>query len=213
MWHMNYQDVIALGSLFTSGKRCVDRVVSLAGPSVKNPRLLRVRMGACTSEVVEGEIESGDVRVISGSVLGGFRAAGWSAYLGRYSLQITVIPEGEPRQLLHWVNPTLNQFSVMNVFFNSFSRAKGKLFPMSSTQNGSPRAMVPIGNFEEVMPLDVLPTQLLRALLVRDTETAKSLGCMELDEEDLALCTFVCHGKYEYGPALRACLEMIERDG
>lgn len=170
-------------------------------------------MGAHTSEIVQNEIESGDVRVISGSVLGGFRAAGWSAYLGRYSLQVSVIPEGEPRQLLHWVNPTLNKFSVMNVFFNSFNRAKDQLFPMSSTQNGSPRAMVPIGNFEEVMPLDILPTQLLRALLVRDTESAKSLGCMELDEEDLALCTFVCHGKYEYGPALRACLEMIERDG
>jgi len=213
MWHINYQDVIALGNLFTSGKRCVDRVISLAGPKVKNPRLVRARMGACTSELVEGEIESGDVRVISGSVLGGFRAAGWSAYLGRYSLQVSVIAEGEPRQFLHWVNPTLNQFSMMNVFLNSISRAKDQLFPMSSTQNGSPRAMVPIGNFEDVVPLDILPTQLLRALLVRDTEAAKELGCMELDEEDLALCTFVCHGKYEYGPALRACLEMIERDG
>jgi len=84
---------------------------------------------------------------------------------------------------------------------------------MSSSQNGSPRAIVPIGNLEEIMPLDVLPTQLARALLVRDTESAKDLGCMELDEEDLALMTFVCHGKYEYGPALRASLELIERDG
>ncbi len=212
MWHMNYQDVMALGSLFTTGRRCVDRVISLAGPMVRNPRLLRVRMGACTSELVAGELQPGDVRVISGSVLGGFRAAGWSAYLGRYSVQVSVIAEGEPRQLLHWVNPTLNKFSVMNVFVNALSGAK-QLFPMSSTQNGSPRAMVPIGNFEHVMPLDILPTQLLRALLVRDTEAAKQLGCMELDEEDLALCTFVCHGKYEYGPALRACLELIERDG
>ena len=73
--------------------------------------------------------------------------------------------------------------------------------------------MVPLGNYEAVMPLDILPTQLLRALLIRDTETAQKLGCLELDEEDLALCTFVCHSKYEYGPALRACLEMIERDG
>ncbi|PID46220.1 MAG: NADH:ubiquinone reductase (Na(+)-transporting) subunit A [Proteobacteria bacterium] len=213
MWHINYQDVIALGSLFTTGQCCVDRVISLAGPSVKNPRLLRVRAGACISEIVSNELEPGEVRAISGSVLGGYRAADWSDYLGRYSLQVSVIPEGETRKFLHWVNPTLDQFSVMNVFFNSLNRAKDKLFPMSSTQNGSPRAMVPIGNFEQVMPLDILPTQLLRALLVRDTETAKQLGCMELDEEDLALCTFVCHGKYEYGPALRACLEMIERDG
>ncbi|RVU81730.1 Na(+)-translocating NADH-quinone reductase subunit A [Leucothrix sargassi] len=213
MWHISYQDVIALGSLFTSGKPSLERVISLAGPKVKNPRLLRTRAGACTSEIIAGELEPGDARVISGSVLGGFRAAGWSEYLGCYTQQISVIAEGEERQLLHWVNPTLNKFSVMNVFFNALSRGKDQLFPMSSSQNGSPRAMVPIGNFEEVMPLDILPTQLLRALLVRDTETAKSLGCFELDEEDLALCTFVCHGKYEYGPALRACLEMIERDG
>jgi Na+-transporting NADH:ubiquinone oxidoreductase subunit A len=131
--------------------------------------------------------------------------------MGRFGLQVSVVPEGQPRQFLHWVNPFLKQFSVMNVFFKT--SGKNTKYPFSSTQNGSPRAMVPLGNYEEVMPLDILPTQLLRALLVRDTETAQKLGCLELDEEDLALCTFVCHSKYEYGPALRACLEIIEREG
>jgi len=213
MWHMGYQDVIALGSGFAEGKRCIDRVISLAGPMVKNPRLLRTRMGANTDELVSGELESGDVRIIAGSVLNGNRAEGWSAYLGRYASQISVIAEGEARKLFHWVNPRLDEFSIMNVFFNKLNGAKQKLFPMTSTQNGSPRAIVPIGNLEAIMPLDILATQLARAILVRDTEAAKSLGCMELDEEDLALMTFVCHGKYEYGPALRACLELIERDG
>jgi len=213
MWHIGYQDVIALGSLFTTGKHSTERVIALGGPMVKNPRLLRVRAGASISQSIRDEVNPGSVRVIGGSVLGGLKANEWSDYLGRYATQVSVIAEGEERQLLHWVNPSLNRFSVMNVFFNAFSRSSKKQFPMSSSQNGSPRAMVPIGNYEEVMPLDILPTQLLRALLVRDTETAKKLGCMELDEEDLALCTFVCHGKYEYGPALRACLEMIERDG
>ena len=168
-------------------------------------------MGASTNEIVAGQLIPGDARVIAGSVLDGFRAAGSSAYMGRFTLQISIVPEGEPRQFLHWVNPFLKQFSVLNVFTNSFQ--KNKKFAFSSTQNGSPRAMVPLGTYEDVMPLDILPTQLLRALLVRDTETAKKLGCLELDEDDLALCTFVCHSKYEYGPALRACLEIIEREG
>ncbi len=211
VWHINYQDVIAFGRLFTTEKRHLDRIISLAGPMVKEPRLIRSRMGACTNEVVVDNILPESCRVISGSVLDGFRAAGWSAYLGRFSLQLSVVAEGQPREFLHWLNPFLSQFSVLRVFANSISTKKR--FPMSSTQHGSPRAMVPLGTYEYVMPLDILPTQLLRALLVRDTETAKKLGCLELDEEDLALCTFVCHSKYEYGPALRACLETIERDG
>lgn len=211
VWHLHYQDVIAIGKMFTTGRRYVDRIISLAGPMVKEPRLIHSRMGASTNEIVADQLESGDARVISGSILGGFRAAGSSAYMGRFTLQVSVVPEGQPRQFLHWVNPFLKQFSVLNVFTNSFKRTEPKTF--SSSQNGSPRAMVPLGTYEDVMPLDILPTQLLRALLVRDTETAKKLGCLELDEDDLALCTFVCHSKYEYGPALRACLEIIEREG
>lgn len=216
VWHLHYQDVMSIGKSFITGKRCIDRIVSLAGPKVKEPRLIHSRMGASTNEIVAGQLIPGDARVIAGSVLGGFRAAGSSAYMGRFTLQISIVPEGQPRQLLHWVNPFLKQFSVMNVFAHSFkSKAfkKDQKFEFSSSQNGSPRAMVPLGTYEDVMPLDILPTQLLRALLVRDTETAKKLGCLELDEDDLALCTFVCHSKYEYGPALRACLEIIEREG
>ncbi|CAA6816879.1 MAG: Na(+)-translocating NADH-quinone reductase subunit A (EC [uncultured Thiotrichaceae bacterium] len=212
VWYLHYQDVIAIGKSFTTGRRYVDRYISLAGPQVKEPRIIHSRMGASTNEMVAGQLHTGDARVISGSILGGFRAAGSSAFMGRYTLQISVVPEGQPRQLLHWVNPFLKQFSFLNVFTNALSKNK-QSFKLSSSQNGSPRAMVPLGAYEDVMPLDILPTQLLRALLVRDTETAKKLGCLELDEDDLALCTFVCHSKYEYGPALRACLEIIERDG
>ncbi len=211
VWHLHYQDVIAIGKLLTTGRRYVKRIVALAGPKVKEPRLIAARMGASTNELVAGQLEKGDARVISGSVLSGLHAVGNRAFMGRFSLQVSVVPEGQPRQFLHWVNPFLKQFSVMNVFLNSFK--KKQKFSFSSTQHGSPRAMVPLGSYEDVMPLDILPTQLLRALLVRDTETAQKLGCLELDEEDLALCTFVCHSKYEYGPALRACLEIIEREG
>lgn len=212
VWYTHYQDVIAIGKSFINGQRYIDRYISLAGPSVKEPRIVRSRMGASTNELVAGQLTPGDARVISGSIFGGYRAAGSGAYMGRYTLQVGVIPEGQPRQFLHWINPFLKQFSVLNVFTNALNKNK-QAFRFNSSQNGSPRAMVPLGTYEDVMPLDILPTQLLRALLVRDTETAKKLGCLELDEDDLALCTFVCHSKYEYGPALRACLEIIEREG
>lgn len=208
VWHIGYQDVIAIGKLFTTGKLYVERVISLAGPTVLQPRLLRTRVGASTDDIVDGQLNGEYCRVIAGSLLAGFRAAGWSAFLGRYTVQVAVVAEGQPRTFLHWLNPWLQQFSVLNVFLRPAMRKQ--VFAMTTTQHGSHRAMVPIGNYEEVMPLDILATPLLRSLLVRDTVMAQQLGALELDEDDLALCTFVCHSKYEYGPALRECLRMLE---
>jgi Na+-transporting NADH:ubiquinone oxidoreductase subunit A len=110
-----------------------------------------------------------------------------------------------------WMSPGTNKFSVLNIYLSKL--AKGKLFNFTTTTNGSERAMVPVGAYEKVMPLDILPTQLLRSLIVGDTEVAQQLGALELDEEDLALCTFVCPGKYEYGPILRENLTRIEIEG
>ncbi len=213
VWQINYQDVIAVGKLFTSGRLWMERVVALGGPSVHKPRLLRTRLGAHTDELVADQVASdSDVRIVSGSIFSGRRAAGWASYLGRYHTQISVLPEGHPRELFGWINPTLPKFSLLNVFLSSYKRDQTD-YQFTSSQEGSPRAMVPIGNYEEVMPLDILPTQLLRYLLVGDTDTAQKLGCLELDEEDLALCSFVCVGKYDYGPVLRSNLTRIEREG
>lgn len=211
VWHLGYQDVMAIGSLFTSGRLNMERVVALGGPSVKNPRLLRTRAGANTEELLAGQIKEMESRAISGSVLSGRRAAGWATYLGRYNTQLTVLPEGRERELFGWIMPGHDKFSKTNVFISSLIKPKNYKF--TTTQNGSPRAMVPIGTYEEIMPLDILPTQLLRALVVQDTDMAQVLGCLELDEEDLALCSYVCVGKYYYGPHLRANLEQIEKEG
>lgn len=212
VWHLNYQDVIAIGKLFTTGKLWVERVISLAGPLVDKPRLIRTRLGANTEDLVRDEIQKVQLRVISGSVLNGHTANNWAAFLGRFHNQISVIAEGNTRKVLGWLRPGGNDnYSALNVFF---TRIFGKKqLPLTTSQNGSPRAMVPVGVFEYVMPLDILPTQLLRALLVRDTDSAQALGCLELDEEDLALCSYVCSGKYDYGPALRANLTQIEKEG
>jgi Na+-transporting NADH:ubiquinone oxidoreductase subunit A len=212
VWHVGYQDVIAIGKLFTSGELWTERIISLAGPVVEQPRLLRTRLGANTEDLVRGELSGEECRVLSGSVLNGRRAAGWACFLGRYHNQLSVLREGRERELFGWLSPGINKFSVANVFLSSLRRG-AKLFNFTTSQNGSPRAMVPIGSYERVVPLDVLPTQLLRALLVHDTDSAQVLGCLELDEEDLALCSFVCPSKYDFGPALRANLERIEREG
>ncbi len=211
VWTINYQDVIAVGKLFTTGQLWMERVVSLAGPVVEKPRLVRTRVGASLDELTAGELQPGYTRVVSGSLLGGRTAHGAFAYLGRYHLQVSCLREGNDREMLHYLRAGVNKHSVLNIFVSKLMGAKK--FAFSTTTNGSPRAMVPVGNYEEVMPLDILPTQLLRSLIVGDTEVAQKLGCLELDEEDLALCTYVCAGKYEYGPILRDNLTRIEKEG
>jgi Na+-transporting NADH:ubiquinone oxidoreductase subunit A len=212
VWHVGYQDVIAVGKLFKSGELWVERIVSLAGPVVSRPRLLRTRLGANSEDLVRDELPRVECRVVSGSVLHGRRAAGWACFLGRYHHQLSVLREGRERELFGWIAPGIDKYSAANVFLSSLRRG-AKLFDFTTSQHGSPRAMVPLGTYEQVVPLDILPTQLLRALLVRDTDSAQALGCLELDEEDLALCSFVCPSKYDYGPALRESLEQIEREG
>ncbi|UFQ96406.1 Na(+)-translocating NADH-quinone reductase subunit A [Pseudomonas wenzhouensis] len=211
VWQIGYQDVIAVGKLFTTGQLFVERVVALGGPVAEQPRLLRTRLGANLEELTAGELKPGVNRVISGSVFGGRTAQGAFAFLGRYHNQVSCLSEGNEREMMHYLRAGVNKHSVMNIFVSKLASAK--LFNFTTTTNGSPRAMVPVGNYEAVMPLDILPTQLLRYLIVGDTEMAQKLGCLELDEEDLALCTYVCAGKYEYGPILRDNLTRIEKEG
>ncbi|HCS27062.1 MAG TPA: NADH:ubiquinone reductase (Na(+)-transporting) subunit A [Spongiibacteraceae bacterium] len=211
VWTINYQDVIAIGKLFTTGKLWTDRVVALAGSQVDVPRLLKTRLGVHLDELVAGQVAADDNRVISGSVLGGRTARGPVAYLGRYHLQVTVLKESTEREFMGWLSPGIQKHSALKIYLSQFSPKR--LFNFTTTTNGSERAMVPMGTYENVMPLDILPTQLLRALIVGDTQTAQALGCLELDEEDLALCTYVCPGKYEYGPILRENLTRIEHEG
>ena len=211
VWHIGYQDTIAVGRLFLTGRVPVDRIVALTGPMMKDPRLVRTRRGASTMDLLDGELKPGKARIISGSVLNGHRASGTLAWLGRYRNQVCALQEGQPREFMHWMRLGRDKYSSLRIYASTWLHRGDYAF--TTTQNGSPRAMVSTGSFERVMPLDVLPTPLLKAILVRDTEAAQQLGCLELDEEDLALCSFVCNGKYDYGPALRKALEEIEAFG
>ncbi|MBK5939381.1 NADH:ubiquinone reductase (Na(+)-transporting) subunit A [Halochromatium roseum] len=208
VWYIGYQDVIAIGRLFRTGRIDPTRIISLAGPMVANPRLIRTRLGASTNDLIQGELSGRrEARVISGSALSGRHAVGTSAFLGRFHHQITVLAEEREREWLGWLKPGKGRYSALNLFWSR--RAKGERLPLGTSLHGSPRAMVPIGAYERVMPLDLLPTQLLRALIVDDIEAAEALGALELDEEDLALCSFVDCGKHDFGPILRRNLTKI----
>ena len=212
VWHLDYQDAIAIGKLFGNGVLDVERIISLAGPAVERSRLLRTRLGASTASLTERELNTGETRLISGSVLSG-RAASGSVfgYLGRYHSQISVLAEVRNRDFLGWLSLGSNTYSMVNVFLSKLM--PGKKFSFTTTSNGSDRAMVPIGMYEKVMPIDILPTFLLRALLVGDAERAQELGVLELCEEDVALCSFVSPGKADYGRLLRNVLAQIEKEG
>jgi Na+-transporting NADH:ubiquinone oxidoreductase subunit A len=266
VWHIGYQDVPAIGALIATGKLDMSRVVSLAGPVVNEPRLLRTRQGASVTEITAGQLKDVSApRRIAGSILNG-RTANcevWG-YLGRYHNQISVLEEDTERVFLGWLGSEKKQFSITGAFFPlsmigfalglvalavipwpagpwpllivlyalciSFASILGFFFAlgafraltgsettadidMTTTTHGSHRAMVPIGSFERVMPLDIMATFLLRALDVDDVENAEALGCLELGEEDLALCSFVAPGKTDFGEALRRNLDIIWMEG
>ena len=211
VWSIGYQDVVAIGHLVATGELDVSRVIALGGPGAANPRLLRTRVGASLEELTRGELKPGRQRIISGSVLDGRAMTGpGDAFLGRCHLQIAVLPEAGAREMFGYIGVGLEKHSVTNTVLGALRRTHR--FELNTSTNGSPRAMVPIGSYERVMPFDMLPTFLLRALITKDDARAADLGALELDEDDIAVCTYVCPGKYDYAPLLRAALERIEKE-
>lgn len=207
VWHLNYQDVIGIGKLFTTGRLWGERIIALGGPLIRRPRLIRTRLGANLSDLLRGETPEDKCRVISGSILSGRSASGVLSYLGRYYNQISVIAEagaGPDDRASGGMRYSASDLPILRFFSKRNSS-------LTTAMHGTPTAFVPTTAFERVMPLDILPTPLLRALIAGDTDMAEALGCLELDEEDLALCTFMCPGKWDYGPLLRSNLDRIEK--
>jgi Na+-transporting NADH:ubiquinone oxidoreductase subunit A len=211
VWHTNYQEVIAMGKLFETGKLSLERIVSIAGPSARNPRLVKTRVGACLCELTKEEShETEEIRVISGSVFGGRASSDKLCYLGRFHHQVTLMKEGRHREFLGWHSPGFDKFSVKPIYISQFFGGK---FGFNTNTNGSYRSIVPIGSFEKVMPLDILPTHLTRYLNSSNLEMCVKLGALELDEEDVSLLTFVDPCKNDYAPLLREKLITIEKEG
>jgi Na+-transporting NADH:ubiquinone oxidoreductase subunit A len=211
VWTIGYPDVIMIGRLLTTGRYDGTTTIALSGPECSDPRLVRTVTGASMADLTEADRSSDrPLRMISGSVLSGRAGADVSAYLGRYARQVTLIEEDRKQIPMGWIRPMVSKYAVQPVLGSAMARRE---FPLTSNLNGGRRAMVPIGTFETLMPQDYLPTQLLRALLVMDTDQAQALGALELDEEDLGLVGFACPAKYEYGLALRDSLTKIEKEG
>jgi Na+-transporting NADH:ubiquinone oxidoreductase subunit A len=212
VWHIGYQDVIAIGQLFLTGRIYTGRVVALGGDPLARPRLVRTRVGASTDDLLAGEYgNEAACRVISGSVLTGRNAKGASAYLGRYHNQVSVLAQAPGKRLFGWLGLRANAYTASATFLRKTGHRRK--FSFTTARHGRYSAMLPVRVFDKVVPIDILPSSLFRALMVLDTQRAQALGCLELDEEDLALCSFVCPAKLDYGAILRQNLELIEKEG
>jgi Na+-transporting NADH:ubiquinone oxidoreductase subunit A len=207
-WHIGAQDVIAIGALLRTGTLQTERILSLAGPGIKEPRHIRTRLGASISELCDKELIEEEVRVLSGSVLDGRQVDDMHGFLGRYHQQICCLPEGDGRQFFGWLRPGSDRFSITKAFSSSFK--KPAILPFDTAVWGGNRAIFPLGTYEKVMPLDIIPIYLLKSIASGNSQKAKELGCLELVEEDLALCSYVCPGKNNFGPMLRETLSTIE---
>jgi len=205
-WHIGYADVLAIGRLLISGRPCVERVVALAGPAIARPRLVRTRVGASTEDLVRGDCREATCRVVSGSVLAGRDAVGAGAYLGRLHTQVCALVEAQTNEPRPWLLPGWKGQAR-----GILGRARG--LPLTTALGGRAGAFFPLERLERVMPGGFLVGALLRALVVGDEEAALALGCLELAEEDLALASFLCPAKLDYGALLRAALDGIQKRG
>ncbi len=211
IWHIDYQDVIAIGHLFTTGCLQTEKIIALAGPSVENPRLIKIRLGSDIHEICDGELLPTSTRVVSGSILDGRQVDEFHHFVGRYHNQISALHEGSGRSPFSWAMPGSDRFSVKRLFTSALH--KTRKFAMNTALWGGERAIYPVDSYDRVMPLDIVPLALLKSIAVGDTEKSRNLGALELIEEDLALCSFVCPGKNDFGPMLRRVLTEIELEG
>ena len=213
IWTIGYQEIIKIGKTLISGYLSNEKYISISGPQVFDPEIVMTNYGACVEELTAGKLLEGENRIISGSVLCGHICEGPKAYLSNFSNQISVIREvnKDDREFLNWLRPEIRKHSSLRMFLTSIF--KNYKYNLTSAINGGFRAIVPVGVYEEIFPMNLMITQLLKAIVTEDTELAQTLGVLELDEEDLALCTYSCPSKYDYGLILRNILEKIEKDG
>ena len=194
-WTINYQDIISLGYLLKNKSLRTHKIIALGGPSVFKPSLISARISANIDQLTAGKIDNNS-RVVSGSLIYGHASEGIMNYLGYYDSIISAIPDEANDIFLNWLMPGSNLHSKLNVF--SSSLLKPKKFTFNVSLNGGDRAIVPVGSYDEILPMDILVPQLLKALVVGDIEQAVELGMLELAPEDLALASYICPSKYDY---------------
>jgi len=206
VWSISWQEVISLGYLLNNNCLRCDKYVSIGGPGVRDPKILKLKHGSNLTEATAGKILENS-RVISGSVLNGHTGESVMNYLGSFDNQVSVLPDESNDILFNWAMPGSKLHSKLPAFISSW--IKPKEFNFNVSMNGGNRAIVPISSYQEIMPLNILTTQLLKCLVTLDIELGEKLGVLELAPEDLALASYVCPSKYDYQSILNTNLEKM----
>ena len=211
VWTVKPQDVVAIGRLFRYGRYDPSIVVALTGSQVEKPLYYKTIRGTGVAPLLEGKLKEGDNRVISGNVLNGLQIDAAQGHLGFSDAQLTVIPEGNYFEMFGWIMPGLKKMSASRSFMSTWL-APNKKFELDTNYHGGERAFVMTGEYEKVLPMDIYPVQLLKAILVNDIDLMEELGIYEVDEEDLALCEFVCTSKTPVTKILRSGLKNLRSE-
>lgn len=209
VWYIYPQEVIAIGRLFQKGALDMSRIVALTGSEVKKPIYYKTVSGCNITAIHENAVNEGTHRFISGNVLTG-TSVGAEGHLGFYDYQITVIPEGNHHAFLGWAAPGFDKFSNSRTFWSWLNSSKK--YRLDTNMNGGHRAFVMTGEYEKVLPMDIYPMHLLKAILAEDLDKMEQLGLYEVAEEDMALCEFVCTSKTEVQQILRKGIELMIKE-
>jgi Na+-transporting NADH:ubiquinone oxidoreductase subunit A len=206
VWYVYPQDVITIGRLFEKGIYDASKIIALTGSEVEKPLYYRVLRGASIDNLVQDNVKKGDLRYISGNVLTG-KQINSEGYVGFFDDQLTVIPEGRYHEFFGWAMPGFNKYSTSRSFFAWLQ--PNRKFRIDTNLKGGERAYVISGEYEEVCPLDIFPEQLVKAIMIGDIELMEKLGIYEVDEEDFALCEFVCTSKTPVQSIVRKGINMM----
>lgn len=207
VWVINPEDLIVIGKIFSEGKYDVTRTIALAGSELEKAGYVSIVQGSKINHLIQNN--ENEVRVISGNVLTGSNV-GKSGYLGFYDRIISVIPEGNYYEFLGWALPGFGKFSASKTFFSWLTPKKQ--YKLDTNYHGGERALVMSGEYEKVVPMDILPQHLVKAIIIQDVELMEKLGIYEVVEEDLALCDFVCTSKTEVQHIVRQGLELMIKE-
>lgn len=209
VWTVKPQQVAFIGKFFTTGNVNLEQTIVVAGSEVNTPAYYKTRLGACVNTLVEGNLKQDNVRIISGNVLTGSVIAK-DGYLGYSDNQLSIIPEGDQYEMLGWLFPSYPRPTLSSSL--PISKFLKKTFKVNTNPHGEPRAYVVTGQYEKVMPMDIMPQQLVKAVMAKDLELMENLGIYEVIEEDMALCEFVCTSKIDVQKVLSEGLELMAEE-
>ena len=209
VWTIDIQDVVALGRLFDTGFHNRERIIALAGTGVLHPKYHRIRPGASVENILRANMKDGSLRVISGNVLTGKRISAEGSF-GFYDNMVTLLPEGDYSEFFGWATPGLKKFSYWRTFVSSLLPRKE--YDLDTNLHGGHRAFVVTGHYENVLPMDIYPVHLLKAIMAGDVELMENLGIYEVAEEDFALCEFIDPSKTEIQEIIRSGINLMIKE-